>query len=129
MKTLRPLSFAAALLVAAGTVSAQPGPGTGPGPGPGPGASAPPGGPGGMGRMNGPGHMGGRWGTDFTSGWSMMTPAERQEHQTKMSSMTNYDECKAYMDQHHQQMAERAKEKGSTVPAKPRRDACAGLKR
>jgi hypothetical protein len=125
MKTFRLLTFAAALLGVAGTVSAQPGPGAGPGSG----ASAPLGGPGGMGRMGGPGHMGGRWGTDFTAGWSMMTPAERQEHQAKMRSMTNYDECKAYMDQHHQQMAERAKGKGRTVPAQPGRDACAGLKR
>jgi hypothetical protein len=43
--------------------------------------------------------------------------------------MANYDDCKAYMDQHHQQMSARAKEKGQTVPAQPRRDACAGLKR
>lgn len=43
--------------------------------------------------------------------------------------MASYDECKAYMDQHHRQMVERAKEKGRTVPAQPRRDACAGLKR
>jgi hypothetical protein len=120
MKTIRRLlTVTAALLIAAGTVSAQPGPGAGPVPG----ASAPRGGPG------GPGRMGGRWGTDFTSGWSMMTSAERQEHQAKMRSMTNHDDCKAYMDQHHQQMAERAKEKGRTVPAQPRRDACAGLKR
>lgn len=119
MKTLRLLTVTAALLAAAGTLSAQPGPGAGSGPG----ASAPRGGPGGM------GPMGGRWGTDFTSGWSMMTPAERQEHQAKMKSMTTYDECKSYMDQHHQQMVARAEEKGRSAPAQPRRDACAGLKR
>jgi hypothetical protein len=73
--------------------------------------------------------MGGRSGADFTPGWSMMSPSERQEHQAKMRSMTNYDECKAYMEQHHQQMAARAKEKGGAVPAQPRRDPCAGLKR
>lgn len=121
MKTCRLLTFTAVLLVAAGTASAQPGPG--------PGASAPPGGPGGMGHMGGPGRMGPRWGADFTSGWSMMTPAERREHQAKMRSMSNYDECKSYMDQHHQQMVERAKKNGRSVPAQPRRDACAGLKR
>lgn len=124
MKTLRLLTLSATLLVTAATVSAQPGPGAGPGSG----ASAPRGGPGGMGPMGGHGRMGGRWGSDFTPGWSMMTPAERQEHQAKMKSMATYDECKAYMDQHHQQMADRAKEKGRTVPGQARRDACAGLK-
>jgi hypothetical protein len=122
MTTFRLLAVTAAMLVAATAVCAQPGPGAGPGPG----ASAPRGGPGGPG---GPGRMGGRWGTDFTSGWSMMTPAERQEHQAKMRSMANYDDCKAYTGQHHRQMADRAKEKGRTVPTQPRRDACAGLKR
>jgi hypothetical protein len=73
--------------------------------------------------------MGGRSGRRDTPGWSMMTPQERSEHQAKMRSMTNPDECKAYMEQHHQKMAERAKEKGLSVPARPRRDACAGLQR
>lgn len=119
MKTIRLPAVTAALLVGAGTVCAQPGPAAA---GPGSGASAPRSGTG------GPGRMGGRWGADFTSGWSMMTPAERQEHQARMRSMPNYDDCKAYIDQHHQQMAERAKEKGRTVPVQPRRDACAGLR-
>ena len=120
MRIIRLLAATAALTLAATTVPARPGGGAGPGPG----ASAPRGGPGGMGRG-----MGGRWGNDFTSGWSMMTPQERQEHQAKMRSMTSYDECKGYMDQHHQQMLDRAKDKGRSVPAQPRRDACAGLKR
>jgi hypothetical protein len=42
--------------------------------------------------------------------------------------MTSQAECKAYMEQHHQEMVARAKEKGRTLPAQPRRDACAGLK-
>jgi hypothetical protein len=45
-----------------------------------------------------------------------------------MSAMTNYDDCKAYRDEHHRQMAERAKAQGLTAPAQPRHDACAGLK-
>ena len=73
--------------------------------------------------------MGGRSGTDFTPGWSMMTDSDRQEHQAKIESMTNYEDCKAYMDQHHQQMAARAKQKDLAVPAQPRRDGCADLKR
>ncbi|HEX5685136.1 MAG TPA: hypothetical protein VFY73_14030 [Ideonella sp.] len=75
----------------------------------------------------GPMHRGGRWGTDFTPGWSMMTPQERKEHQDKMRGMVSAAECKTYMDEHHRQMADRAKEKGVTLPAKPRRNACAGL--
>ena len=118
MKTFGPLAVTAALLLAAAAASAQPGWGAGPGPG----ASAPCCGPEGQGRM------GGRWGPDFTSGWSMMTPAERQEHQARMASMTNYDECQAYADQHHQQMVDRAKGKGPLSP-QPHRDVCAGLRR
>jgi hypothetical protein len=118
MNTIRRLA-AAAILLAAGAVTAQPASG----PGPGAGASASRGGPGGAGRMHG------RWGSDYTPGWSMMTPAERQEHQSRMRSMTGHDDCKAYMDKHHEEMAVRAKEKGRTLPAQPRRDACAGLER
>jgi len=93
------------------------------------GASAPaadcPNGPGAGPRSMGPGA---RWGKDFTPGWSLMTPAEQQQHRDKMHSAKTYEECKAYRDQHHEQMVARAKEKGRTLPAQPRRDACAGLK-
>jgi hypothetical protein len=67
-------------------------------------------------------------GADSTPGWSMMSPKEQQEHRDKLKSMKTYEECKAAMDQHHEQMAARAKEKGRTMPAAPRHDACAGLK-
>jgi hypothetical protein len=75
----------------------------------------------------GPMHRGGRWGKDFTPGWAMMSPQERKEHQDKMLAMTNAAECRNYMEQHHTLMAERAKQKGATLPAKPRRDGCTGL--
>jgi hypothetical protein len=71
---------------------------------------------------------GGMAGPDFSPGWSLMTPEERSQHQAKMRSMTNYDECKAYMAQQHEQMAARAKAQGTQMPAQPRRDGCAGLK-
>ena len=58
----------------------------------------------------------------------MMSPQERQEHQARMSSMKSYDECKAYRDEHHRQMVERAKSKGGNPPAQPKRDACGALK-
>jgi uncharacterized OsmC-like protein len=51
-----------------------------------------------------------------TWGWQLMTPEERTEHQAKMRSFKTYDECKAYQEEHHKQMEERAKEKGLTLP-------------
>jgi hypothetical protein len=118
MKTIGWVALAAAMLLAAEVAPAQPGPGGGSGAG----ASAPQGGPGGH------GGMGGRWSSDYTPGWSMMTPQERQEHQDRMRSMSTYADCKAYVDQHHQQMADRAKANAQSIPAQPHRDACAGLK-
>ena len=117
MKTIRLQATTGALLLAAAAVPAQPASG----PGPQPGASSPRGGAGSTG--------GGRWGSDYTPGWSLMSPGEQQEHQARMRSMTNLEDCKAYMEKHHEQMVARAKEKGQTMPAQPRRDACAGLKR
>lgn len=114
MKTLRHPIGVLALAAICGLAVAQPGPG----------ASAP-GAPGmGMGMRHGP-----RMGPDNTPGWALMTPAERNEHRDHMRSMKSHDECQAYMAQHHEQMAARAKEKGVSVPARPRRDACAGMKR
>jgi hypothetical protein len=79
----------------------------------------------------GPGSgMGGmRMGPDNTSGWRMMSRAERNEHHKMMQSMKTHDECMAYMDKHHAQMMDRAKEKGRPMPAKPRQDGCAWLKK
>jgi Ni/Co efflux regulator RcnB len=85
-------------------------------------ASAP-----GMGAMGGMRGM--QMNRDNTPGWSMMNRAERREHHDKMMAMTDPSACMAYMDQHHAKMAERAKERGRTLPAKPRRDACAPLKK
>jgi hypothetical protein len=68
-------------------------------------------------------------GSRDTSGWSMMDKNERGEHRQKMRAMKSYDECKAYADEHHQKMMDRAKEKGRTPLATPRRDACASLKK
>ncbi len=52
-----------------------------------------------------------------TMGYSLMTPAERAEHQAKMRSFKTYDECVAYTAEHHKLMEERAKEKNITLPA------------
>jgi Spy/CpxP family protein refolding chaperone len=64
-----------------------------------------------------------------TPGWSLMSEAERQAHHDKMRAMTDHAACSAYMEQHHEQMAARAKERGQTLPAMPRRDHCAPLKK
>jgi hypothetical protein len=77
----------------------------------------------------GAGGMGGRWGEDYTPGWSMMSQQEREEHQSRMRSMMSYDECKAYMQQHQQQQSQRAQQQGRAAPAQPRSDACEGLRR
>lgn len=53
-----------------------------------------------------------------TWGYQLMTPQERTEHQARMRSFKTYEECKAYQDEHHQQMEARAKEKGTTLPAR-----------
>jgi hypothetical protein len=58
-----------------------------------------------------------------------MTPEERKDHQEHMRALKTYDECKAYRDQHHEQMAARAKERGGKALAQPRRDACSGMKK
>lgn len=87
------------------------------------GASAPAAGCTGPGGGPGP-----RWGRDNTPGWPMMNREERRMHHERMASIKTYDECRAYMDQHHQQMTERAKERGRAAPGQPRRDACLPLK-
>jgi hypothetical protein len=76
----------------------------------------------------GPGR-GPRWGSEFTPGWALMTAKERDEHRERMRGFTDYAECRKYIEQHHEQMAARAKERSRPVPAQPRRDACAGLKK
>lgn len=133
MKNLRTMVLAGLVGVSMSVALAQPGSGKGPGMGqgpmgPGPSASAP-----GMGMGPGMGPGGGRGparaGSDYTPGWALMTPEERNGHQDRMRSMNSYEECKAYRDQHHEQMAARAKERGGKALSQPRRDACGGLKK
>ena len=45
-----------------------------------------------------------------------------------MVGFKSYEECRAYMDEHHKDMVARAKERGINAPAAPRRDGCSGLK-
>lgn len=101
------------------------GPGYGPEPSPG-------GGPSGRGpMMGGPGGGGGpmmgapRVGSDYTPGWSMMTPAERDEHRQRMFSAKTPEECRQIVEEHRKLMTERAKSRGIASMPGPRHDACA----
>ena len=58
-----------------------------------------------------------------TPGWSLMTEQERLAHRDRMRSLTSYDECAAYVAEHHALMVERATAAGKTLPAP--RSACA----
>jgi hypothetical protein len=79
-------------------------------------------------RGDGPGHHPHADGSD-TAGWALMTPKEREAHRQRMASFKSYEECKAYIDHHHEEMAARAKDAGRTMPAQPRRDPCASLEK
>lgn len=59
-------------------------------------------------RASGPWHAAGQ----NTAGWQFMTPDERVEHQRQMRSFKTLDECRAYQDEHHARMAERAAKEG-----------------
>ena len=61
-----------------------------------------------------------------TSGWQYMTPEERVAHQARIRSFSNYEDCLAYRQQHHQQMAERARAQGEVLRPGGR-DICAHL--
>jgi len=129
MKNLRTVLLATLIGVLMGVAFAQPGGGKGPGMGPGPMGAGPAASATGMGMGMGAGKGIARWGSDYTRGWTLMTQQERNEHRDRMRSMKTYEECKAYQDQHHEQMAARAKERGGKALAQPRRDACGGLKK
>ena len=51
-----------------------------------------------------------------TRGWQLMTPEERIEHQSRVRGFTDYAACEAYRTRHHDLMAERAKQRGMTLP-------------
>lgn len=109
--------------------TAQPGSGKGPGAGTGPTSAGPAASAPGMGMGPGGGRGAARYGSDYTPGWALMSQQERNEHRDRMRSMKTYEECKIYQDQHHEQMAARAKERGGKALAVPRRDACGSLKK
>jgi hypothetical protein len=103
----RAMMIIAAAAFAASAALAQ-GPGPGKGAGKGPGWS-----------FNG----------DNTRGWSMMSREERTEHRNKMMSMTSYDECVAYTEEHRKLMEARAQERGRSMPGQPAQNMCERMKR
>ncbi len=62
-----------------------------------------------------------------TRGWQLMSPEERIEHQARVRSFTNYEDCHAYQVAHHRLMQERAARLGLTLP-RVGRDICAHLR-
>jgi hypothetical protein len=62
-----------------------------------------------------------------TRGWMLMSPKERIEHQAKIRSFGNYDDCHVYQLAHHRLMQERATPAGLTLPEHGR-DVCAHLR-
>lgn len=90
-----------------------------PAPGAGPGYGM---GPGGMGPGRGP-----WYGSDYTPGWSMMTPQERDEHRRRMLAARTPEECRQIRDEQVQRMTDRARAQGATTLPMPMRDACAGM--
>lgn len=129
MKRVRMAVLASLIGLSAGLAGAQPAGGRGPAGGPGPMGAGPSASTPGMGMGPSGGRGAARWGSDYTPGWALMTAQERNEHRERMRSMTTYEECKAYQEQHHEQMAARAKERGGKALAQPRRDACSRLKK
>ena len=129
MKNLRTMVLASLMAVSMGAAMAQPGSGKGPGAGTGPMGAGPAASAPGMGMGPSGGQGAARYGSDYTPGWTLMSEQERNEHRDRMRSMKTYEECKSYQDQHHEQMAARAKERGGKALAQPRRDACGSLKK
>lgn len=123
---MRLLAMTAVTLMMASVAQAQPSSGQPPAASDAP-SAGPPSTAGMMGRGRGRGGMGMRAGAQNTYGWSMMTPEERQTHMTRMRGFTSRKDCEAYVAQHHQQMVERAKQRGVAMPAEPPRNPCAGL--
>lgn len=60
---------------------------------------------------------------DEPPGWSMMTDPERAEFRRRMGAGMNRADCERFMNEHHEQMAQRARERG-LPPPQPHGDYC-----
>ena len=54
-------------------------------------------------------------------GWQLMSQQEHIEYRTKMRSLKTEQEQEVFRNQHHEQMKERAKAQGVTLPEEPMR--------
>ena len=52
-------------------------------------------------------------------GWQLMTEQERNQHRTKMRSLTTEEDREAYRHEHHKMMKQRAIERGVKLPEEP----------
>jgi hypothetical protein len=52
-----------------------------------------------------------------TRGWQLMSPGERLEHQTRIRGFRTLEECRAYQQEHHRLMEQRAVARGVALPA------------
>lgn len=124
---MKKLLICLAATAACSLALAQAGGGQGAGPGPGAGPSTA------MGMGNGMGrgmqaHRGMQFDDDNTPGWALMSEAEREAHRAAVTAFSDYDQCRTYVQRHHAEMMERARERGQTLAETPRRDACEALK-
>lgn len=62
-----------------------------------------------------------------TTGWHLMSPEERIEHQSKIRGFKRYEDCHAYQLEHHRLMAARASAQGLQLPRQGR-DFCEHLR-
>lgn len=53
-------------------------------------------------------------------GWELMTPEERAEHRARMRAAKTVEERERIRAENHARMQERAKERGVTLPERPR---------
>jgi hypothetical protein len=78
------------------------------------------------GLRQGMGPRGGMAGPNYTPGWQMMTPAERDEHRSRMLNAKTAEECRQIMAEQRQRMQERAAAAGRGPMPQPRRGGCYG---
>ena len=65
-----------------------------------------------------------RVGPDYTPGWDMMSPQERDHYRDRMLSVPTKQECRRMRDEQIKAAAERARVRGIKDIPDPRYDAC-----
>lgn len=65
-----------------------------------------------------------RVGSEYTPGWDMMTPAERDAFRQRMIAAPTKQECRRLRDEQLETAAKRANARGIKTVPNPRYDAC-----